>query len=330
MQTMIRKFGFALAFGGMLVFSSSCSNDDDDDLPPAGPPAPTATIAELATATADLSILVEALTRTDLVGAVSDPNANLTVFAPTNEAFGNLLSDLGLADLDALEAALTTNGLRNVLLYHVLGIRATANQVQTGYFSTLATNSAEFNLSLFASAGSGVTVNGVSNVTTADILAVNGVVHIVDAVITPLNIVELASLNPDFSLLVAALVASANNPIDILSGDDNFTVFAPNNAGFAQLLQDLQLSSLEAVVGAIGTDGLFEVLAYHLVAGNVRASDVTPGNVATVQGETFSVAVNGGVVITDQRNRTANVIATDVTATNGTIHVINNVILPAE
>jgi transforming growth factor-beta-induced protein len=314
-----------------LVFTTACSNDDDDNQPTNEQPVQP-TIADLASATDELSILVDALTATDLLGAVQDPNANLTVFAPNNQAFTNLLTQQGVSSLEELENTLTTPVLRNILLYHVLGVRANSDQVQQGYYTTLAENEAGFNLSLFANTASGVSINNVSTVQTADVQALNGVVHIVDAVFLPLNIKDLVLVNSNFSLLETSLETADNNPAELLDNDDIYTLFAPNNTGFGQLLTDLNLSSLEEVVGAIGTDGLFEVLAYHLVPGNVRAENVTNGTTVSTMltGETFVTNTNQGVTLTDARARVATVVETDITGTNGTIHVINNVILPTE
>jgi len=316
-----------LFMASAVVFTTACNNDDDENTNNL-PPQPN--IAEVATGNASLSILVDALTRTNLVGAVSNANASLTVFAPTNAAFEALLSDSGFDNLDQLEAAVTTDGLRNILLYHVLNFRAASNQVVTGYLPTLATNGNNNNLSVYISTASGVMLNNTATVTTADLSASNGVIHVIDAVITPRNIVELLQVNPDFSSLVAAVGASANNPAALLSNEDAvYTLFAPNNDGFGALLQYLELPDLNAVVEAVGAEGLFNILAYHIVDGNVRAANVTAGNVATLStGNTFNVSTTNGVVITDNLERLANVVATDITAVNGTIHVIDNVILP--
>ena len=131
------------------------------------------------------------------------------------------------------------------------------------------------------------------------------------------NIVAVASANPDFSTLVAAVTAAGL--VDTLSGAGPFTVFAPTNAAFAALpaglVDKLLLPENKAVLTAI--------LAYHVVGTKVMAADVTAGNVATVQGEEIAITTEGGVKV-----NTANVTATDVAASNGVIHVIDAVIVP--
>jgi len=130
------------------------------------------------------------------------------------------------------------------------------------------------------------------------------------------TIVDIAVGNDDFSTLVTAV--SAAGLVDVLSGPGPFTVFAPTNAAFAAL----PAGALDAVLA--DADLLTAVLTYHVVAGDVRAADVVGLTRAqTVQGEFLAVSVNGGVMV-DQ----ANVVATDIVASNGVIHVIDAVLLP--
>lgn len=130
------------------------------------------------------------------------------------------------------------------------------------------------------------------------------------------TIVDIAVENDDFSTLVTAV--SAAGLVDVLSGEGPFTVFAPTNDAFAALPE----GALDAVLA--DTDLLTAVLTYHVVAGDVRAADVVELSKAqTVQGEWLAVSTDDGVQV-DQ----ANVIATDIVAENGVIHVIDAVLLP--
>ncbi len=310
-------------------FFAACSDDDDNGN--GNGIVAVETIADIAIGNEVFSILVDALTRANLVDAVSDENATLTVFAPTNNAFTALLNDLGFADLDALEAGLGTEGLANVLLYHVLGTTVLSADVTTGYVSSLATNANDNNLSMYINTSGGVSINGSANVITPDIEASNGVIHVIDAVILPQTVLGLVGPNNDFDALVTAVGVADNDPANILSDEASFiTLFAPTNDGFNQLVSDLNAADLNDVVGLIGTNGLFTVLAYHLVGADVRAEDVSAGSVTTLAAQDFDVTIDGSgnFVITDTDNRTATVTTVDITATNGTIHIIDNVILP--
>lgn len=131
------------------------------------------------------------------------------------------------------------------------------------------------------------------------------------------DIVAVAVGNPDFSTLVAALTAAGL--VETLQGAGPFTVFAPTNAAFAALpaglLDKLLLPENVAVLTAI--------LTYHVVAGQVMSTDVTAGDVPTVEGSTIAITTDGGVKVNG-----ANVVAVDVVASNGVIHVLDAVIVP--
>ena len=331
----MRKLLFSsllLAFSSMFILTG-CSDDDDDQPAPAAPKSLTQTVA----GDARFSILVDALTRTGL-DATLDAAGTYTVFAPTNEAFTALLDDLQLADLDALEAALTTAGLRDVLLYHVLGVTAKASDLATGYYSTASVNSAGNNISLHASVGTNVVINGFAAVTQADITASNGVAHVINGVIIPLSVYSLVAINSDYSSLGAALSLADGNLDEVLGGNaGRYTVFAPNNAAFDDLVAATPgVNNLAELVSAIGTDGLAQVLLYHVVGGDVLAGDLSTGNVNTLAENmgtalTFFVNINStGVSIIDNNSDTddATVTGTDIIGTNGALHFVNAVLLP--
>lgn len=132
------------------------------------------------------------------------------------------------------------------------------------------------------------------------------------------DIVAVASANPDFSTLVAAVGAAGL--VETLQGEGPFTVFAPTNDAFAALPAGL----VDKLLLPENKDVLVQILTYHVVAGKVMAADVTAGDVPSVEGSNITITVDGGVML----NGSANVVATDVAASNGVIHVIDAVILP--
>lgn len=311
---------FAVLFcASMLTFS--CASKDDEttmDSPKS--------IYELASSDSDLSSLRAAIDKSGLSTTLNG-SGTFTVFAPSNAAFSTFLAANGFASLNDVP----NDVLKQVLLNHVLATKVMAAQVTTGYVSTLAKGgaSAQRALSMFINTASGVKINGVANVTKTDIMATNGVIHKVDAVIGLPTIVTHAAANPNFTSLVAALTrADQPNFVSILGGTTSspFTVFAPTNMAFTNLLTELGLANLGAIPGATLTN----VLKYHFVAGaNVASTDITDNMIVpTFQGETFKITTTGGVKITDQNNRISNVIATDVQCSNGIIHVIDKVLLP--
>ncbi len=321
----MKNFFKSIALCGLLVTFVAC-NDDDDNNSNAG-----RTIAQIATSTSDLSILVDALDRADLVETLNG-TTNYTVFAPNNAAFTAFLQANGFANLDAVPVA----ALKEILLNHVIAGEVTSNQLTTSYVKTLGkgTASSTNTLSMFVNTSSGVVLNGGSanggaTVTTADIQASNGVIHLVNAVIGLPTIANHSIANPNFSILVQALTR-ADQPdfVGILSGTENapFTVFAPIDAAFVSLLGELELANLAAIPQAT----LEKTLKYHVVTGaNVLSTSLTNGmSVDTFAEDPFTINLTNGAKITDANGRISNIIATDVQASNGVIHAIDTVLLP--
>ncbi len=139
------------------------------------------------------------------------------------------------------------------------------------------------------------------------------------------TITEIVAGNPEFSTLLAAVEAAGL--AETLSGDGPFTVFAPTDAAFAELPE----GTLDTLLQPANKDQLAAILTYHVVPAEVMAADVEAGEVPTVNSAPFTVALDGeAVAITDGQGNQANVIETDIDASNGVIHVIDAVLLPAQ
>jgi len=289
----------------------SCGDDEDPT-----PVVETNTIVDIALGDTQFSTLVAALQRTDLVSTLQG-DGPFTVFAPTNAAFTALGVDLTTVSDDAL---------KEILLYHVLGAEVKSTDLVDGqtYASTAAaTGPGGTALSMLVEKSSGgVKINNVANVTTADVAADNGVVHIVDNVITPLDIVGHAQANSNFTSLVDALVAAPGELVGVLQGDGPFTVFAPVNSGF---------EAIADVVATLTGDQLASVLTYHVVGGANVLSTALSNNMAvtTVNGQDFTVLLGDKVQLQDAGGNMSDVIITDVQATNGVIHALGSVIIPS-
>lgn len=303
----------------------SCSDDDSNNMPIINSPQNNS-IASVASRAPQFTTLVDALQRADLVTTL-DGSGSFTVFAPTNTAFSSFLSDNGFASLDDVPVAT----LREILLNHVVEGTNLSSNLTTGYIKTLGKGSASNSntLSMYVNVSSSVMLNGVATVTTADIMADNGVIHEVNAVIGLPTVVTHATANANFSTLVTALTRNDQPDfVGILSGTTNspFTVFAPTNQAFGDLLTELNANSLDDINQAT----LENTLKYHVVAGsNVLSTNLTNNMmVTTFQGQDFTIGLTGGAKITDAQDRVSNIIATDVQCANGVIHVIDKVILP--
>mgnify|MGYP005874408871 CR=1 FL=1 len=137
------------------------------------------------------------------------------------------------------------------------------------------------------------------------------------------DIVDIASANPDFSTLVAALDAAGL--VETLRGPGPFTVFAPTNAAFDKL----PAGTVETLLLPENKDKLTSIFTYHVVPGMITSDQIigTRQDVATVQGKTVHVDGTGGKMDAAVRVNDANVTAADITATNGIIHVIDTVLM---
>ena len=232
-----------------------------------------------------------------------------TVFAPTDEAFAKLPEgtvEALLADIPALT---------DILLYHVAeGRQFTADVVKLDKIATAQGKSAT--ISLMDGAAK---IDGAQIVLT-DILAANGVIHVIDSVILPpKDIVETAVADGRFTTLVAAVQAAGL--VDTLKSEGPFTVFAPTDDAFAKLPE----GTVAELLKPENLESLQNILLYHVVPGSVKAEQVvTLENAETALGPKVSIKVEEGKVFVND----AEVIITDIQTYNGVIHVIDSVILP--
>ena len=312
---------FSLLLLGSVTTFTACDNDDENPTP-----AESNTIVDYVLGDANFSLLKDAVVKAELDGVLSGTGP-FTVFAPDNTAFQAFLDAIGTNTIentpkDALVAVLTN---------HVLSGDVKSGDLSTGYFSTLsATGFGDAATSIFINLDGGVTINGTTKVTSADVDVDNGVIHVIDEVIGLPTIVTFALADPNFSSLVAALTANglSTNFVEVLSGEGPFTVFAPTNAAFQALLDS---NPDWNSVADIPTDVLETVLLYHVTdAGNVRSTDLTDDMMVTTlaSGETFTIDLDPANPTIIAGGNTAQIIATDVQGVNGVIHAIDTVILP--
>lgn len=261
-------------------------------------------IVQTAIAAGQFKTLVKAVQAAGLVETLSSTGP-FTVFAPTDEAFAKLPAG-------ALDGLLKNpEALRSVLLYHVVPGKVMAADVVK-----LKSAKTALGQSVKIDTQKGVRVND-ANVVTTDIATSNGVIHVIDTVILPKNdIIEAARSAGSFKTLLTAIEAAGLT--DTLRSDGPFTVFAPTDEAFAKLPKDALAALLK------DKEKLSAVLTYHVISGKVMAKDVVKLKEAkTVQGQSVKIDSSSGVKV----NQSA-VIATDVPATNGVIHVVDTVLMP--
>jgi len=315
-----------LSFSLILVLASSCQKAMDY-FPKGGGVTEKKTIAQIVGMNDDYRLLKLALARTGLLDDLNGKGP-FTVFAPNNKAF----AAAGLGDASAI-AKVDKETLKTILLYHVVSGNIKAADIPVADNTPV---KALNDKTLFVTKKNGkVSVNGVS-VTTADIIASNGVIHAVDRVILPATgtIVDIAAGNPDFSVLVEVVKYASTGSTDVLgllSGPGPLTVFAPTNKAFLNLLNDLGLSSLDDLKKTLTPDQVTGILAYHVIPGLVYSGNLVDGSKpATVNGASVTISLGSGAQVLGNGNggKASNIVATDISATNGVVHVIDRVLLP--
>lgn len=331
-----------IALGLLSISVLSCNIDDDNvDLIPFTPGVVEnpETISQLAIATPELSILEQALRileeRSDFkpLSALNIPG-NTTVFAPTDSAFQAFLSANGIDGIENVPRDV----LELIIKNHLLEGEFLSTALVNGYVKTNALNKDnDANIDLYINTSNGVLLNGTSTVTTADVDANNGVIHLVDTVITLPTVLELIAANSNFSSLVEAitLADAAIDPasnMETVSGFlgrlvSDFTVFAPSNAAFTSLLTELGVQSLSDIDPLV----LRQVLLYHVLEEGVLSSDITTGTVESASNGDITID-SPNLTLTDERGRVSSIVTSliDVQGQNGIVHEISTVLLPAD
>lgn len=302
----------------------------DNVLVPSNFALPKNDILTTALATSSLSTLVTAVKAANITEALAMPNGPYSVFAPTDAAFAKIPAN-------ELNYLLThPDALRAVLFYHLLDHRVYAQEIVN--FEQQRTLNGESILFLTNASGA-VLINGVSAVIATNVGCTNGVVHLIDTVLIPkavreaiaaeaeakvaaeANIVQLAESVPELSTLVKAVVAAGL--VNTLESAGPFTVFAPTNDAFNRLPNGV----LEYLLA--NPKELAQVLLYHVAAGNVSSTQLKNDEViTTAQGSNVTVHIY------DDRRQTlifvedALVIAPNNEASNGVVHLIDQVIFP--
>ena len=309
----------ALLFAAVLTLQGCGSGTEHHEPAPTPEPDPMS-IVDVAVANGSFTTLVAALEATGLDVTLSDMDSSFTVFAPTDDAFALLGDGTIAALLDDTET------LTDILTYHVIGAEIDSSAAISSAGSTVEmVNGDSVGLSLD---GDNLLVNTVT-VTTVDVEADNGVIHVIDAVLMPpaekgtptMNIVDTAVAAGDFGTLVTALQAAG---LDATLADEtqSFTVFAPTDAAFAMIDPD----TLDLLLA--DTEALSDVLLQHVVSGEVNSVTAYTLNglsAATASGAEIPIAINseldtltfGGATVT----------TTDIYTTNGVIHVIDMVVV---
>lgn len=271
-------------------------------------------IVDTAVGAGQFKTLAAALQAAGLVDTLKGKGP-FTVFAPTDAAFAKLPKET----LESLLKPENKDKLTAILTYHVVAGEVLAKDVvKLNNATTVNGQRVEI-----AVKDGKVSLDGRSTVTTTDIKATNGVIHVIDTVILPVdkNILTVAGEAGSFGTLAKLITAAGLT--ETLNGKGPFTVFAPTDEAFAKLPKE----TVAKLLSPEGKADLAKILTYHVVPGRVYADQVVKLNEAkSVQGSPIKIVAKDGKVTIGAQN--AAVVKTDIEASNGVIHVIDTVILP--
>ena len=277
---------------------------------------PTETVADIAIDN-DFTYLTTAIVTAELLPALTNPLADFTVFAPSNEAFDNLAAALE-TDIDGL---LALENLSDILLYHVLGASASSGELSNGDIVTPLNDANTIKLTVTSE---GMVYANQAMVFLADVVADNGVVHAIDAVILPTETVADIAIDNDFTYLTTAVVTAELLPA-LTNPLADFTVFAPSNEAFDNLAAALETD----IDGLLALENLSDILLYHVLGASAFSGELSNGDIVTPLNDANTIKLtvtSEGMVYANQ----AMVFLADVAADNGVVHAIDAVILPVE
>ncbi len=317
MKKVFLKTSLSIATAGVLLTGilSGCSKSSNPAPPPAG-----TTITDIVSSNASFTLLKSAVVKANLATTLSGTGP-FTVFAPSDTAF------TGSGITSSVINSLTAGQLSTILLYHTIPAKILAADVPAGPNAKVVTASGD---SVFVTnKTSGVYVNGIP-VTQANIAASNGVIHAIARVLIPPvgNLVQTAQADTSLTYLVAAVVRASQgstNVAAVLSSGGIFTLFAPTNNAF----RAAGFATTDAI-NAADPNTLTSILTYHVIAGRIFSSDLTEGaQPATLNGGKVTISLTGGATVKGNSNATpSDIIVTNIVATNGVVHKIDQVLLP--
>lgn len=308
----------------IMVFTlQSCSDDDQGyEMVPKS-------VSEIVDSSMNYTFLTYALQQTNLYSVLNGSDI-YTLFAPSDMAFRRFLMTNGYQDIDEVPLKV----LKQILLNHVLAGQLEYRDIESGYYKTAAPSgpSAKTLSMYIKQINMRVTINGESVITQGNVRASNGIIHAVDRVIPLPSVVTFVTADPNLTNLTIALTRS-DLTVDFVTtlstklgaSPAPFTVFAPTDQAFMNLLVELNAQSLND----IDEPTLKSTLSYHVIGGtNALSTDLTDNLQLNTLGGPITANVSGGATLTDGNNRVSKIIAVDIQAKNGVIHVIDKVILP--
>jgi uncharacterized surface protein with fasciclin (FAS1) repeats len=324
MKRLFLKMTAAAAVGALV---GACGGTDDGDDKSPG------SLIDVAFRSGEISALVTAARLAGLESALDAPDANLTVLAPTNEAWALLAGQFGFRSIQAmLEALQAANVLESILRYHVLPTRVSkADLLAAPTQATLLVQDGSTIALPLATAGGETritdTIGRFGVVNLFDVPADNGVFHVIDRVLIPtavLTVLQTVQSNPERFRELSGAIGNVPSLVTTLNGSGPFTLFAPVNSAFL-------VPAVAALLPTLLPAQLTTLLQYHVLGQRVLSGAIPFGTpVATLAGQNITINAGGSAIarIDDTSATDANITTVDILASNGVVHVIDKVLLP--
>lgn len=280
----------------------------------------------------DLSITLQAIEMAGLQQTLSQDN--LTFFAPTDSAFTSYLMDLGVDSLSGLYNLYGHNTFKQVMLYHLLEKKVKTMDVVNSYIITAASNASGNKMHAYiTSVYKNISLNAFdASVCESDIEVEGSIIHKINGVLTPLSLNGLIRVNQNFGKLKSAISKTQDNLETLLNGENQVhTFFAPDDVAINSFLARKGFSTWSDYIYANDSYSLSNLLKYHIINGEVQAQALQNQSYGTLYTnhllEIFKEQ-SGSINVKDEKgsNPSAVVKTTDITALNGTLHIIDKVL----
>ncbi len=311
-----------------LLLAMACSKKETGSTPE-----PMQNVAEQLEAEGDFSLYLEALEQAALLTELQAEN--ITLLAPDDSAMSKFLYDRGLNGLSEMKLLMGETNFRQFWQYSLINARIRAYDFENSYLPTAALNRKGENVYLYSHRqGYHISFNGqVASISEADIEAPNGIIHRLDAVLSPATLRTLVLANPQFSNLMTCINYPGINLNVILNQENqSYTLLAPTNDAYAEFFgnNNMGLVSLQSFYYHFGVDGLSDIMSYHLLSGHITAESFSNRQYSTLYGGAkLTIEKDGATIkVIDSQQREASLQLTNISAVNGTLHSLNRVLLP--
>lgn len=307
------------------ITASSCSKDEDENFLP-----PEQNLFDQINEYPGLSLYSEAMVMAGLDMNLS--NDRITALAPNDSAIQSFLDSYQVNSLSQLKEKLGDFSFRQLWEYSLINAKMQLADFETSYLPSSSENSSGHKINLFSERHqNSLLINGVARITDPDHQAENGYFHVSDQVLSPATLLTLVRANPKLSTLKMIMdLPGISTSVTLNQENGDFTLLAPTDQAFNDFLSSNAFAGVEGLQNAYGTANLDLVLKYHLLIFSITAEEFSNETYSTLY-SSYQIQVtrsDSGLTFTDQKGNVADLVLSNITAINGTLHSIDKVLMP--